>query len=141
MPPEDPTQIRMVHRPRRGLIVGGAITFGISWGIAAFASYFALYVGNTESNPCVYTCHDTGVVLWIPIAGPIVAEARDPGSGGRAFAIGWSVVQLAGATMLALGIVGHEVPARRRVAQDRPTFHLAPLLARDASGITLAARW
>ena len=34
-----PQQLTMVHRPRRGLVTGGAVTFGVSWGIAASLSF------------------------------------------------------------------------------------------------------
>src|SRR3954464_7042243 len=34
-----PQQLTMVHRPRRGLVNGGVITFGVSWGIAATVSF------------------------------------------------------------------------------------------------------
>ena len=35
-----PMQLTMVHRTRRGLVTAGAITFGVSWGIAASISMF-----------------------------------------------------------------------------------------------------
>src|SRR3954470_23810019 len=41
--PYPPQQLTKVHRPRRGLVTGGAITFGVSWGIAAS---FSLLLGS-----------------------------------------------------------------------------------------------
>jgi hypothetical protein len=48
--------------------------------------------------------------------------------------------------MLIYGIKGEDVPAVReapaaRAARPGPTFHLAPMLARDAGGMSLTARW
>ena len=126
----------LVHRPRRGLLIGGAVTFGVSWGIAAIVSSTLL----DNSSSCTGTCRESANVFWVPIVGPIWADARDPGSDGRAFFILWSAAELAGVIMLTFGIAGHDVPLYR-VADRGPTLHLTPLLARDTNGLALTARW
>jgi hypothetical protein len=126
----------LVHRPRRGLLIGGAVTFGVSWGIAAIVSSTLL----DNNSSCTGSCRDAANVFWVPIVGPIWADARDPGSDGRAFFILWSAAELAGVIMLTLGIAGHDVPLYR-VADRGPTLHLTPLLARDTNGLALTARW
>ena len=83
-----------------------------------------------------------GEVLWIPIAGPVLAGSRDTGSGDTAFWILWSVAELAGATMFVIGVMGHEVTTYKRVAgRNGPTLQLTPPLARYRSGMALTARW
>jgi hypothetical protein len=125
----------LVHRPRRGLLIGGAVTFGVSWGLAAIVS--SVLVDNNSG--CVGTCRDSANVFWVPIVGPIWANTRDPGSDGRGFFILWSAAELAGVVMFAFGVAGHDVPAYR---VDRgPALHLTPLLARDTNGLALTARW
>jgi hypothetical protein len=134
-PPLPPPQLVTEHRPRRGLVIGGAVTFGVSWGLAASISFLA--------SDCS-TCSDKDMtdVLWIPIAGPVLAGARDSGSNDTAVWIMWSVAQLAGATMFVIGVMGHDVTTYKRVAgRNGPTLQLSPLLARDASGMALTARW
>ena len=125
------------HRPRRGLVIGGAVLFGVSWGIAASVS---LLLGDCSG--CSSTSNNMSEVLWTPIAGPVLAGARDSGSNDTAVWIMWSVAQLAGATMFVIGVMGHDVTTYKRVAgRNGPTLQLSPLLARDASGMALTARW
>ena len=126
----------MVHRARKGLVIGGAVTFGVSWGIAALIS--SILVDSTSG--CTGSCRDSANVFWVPVIGPIWADARDPGSDGRGFFILWSAAELAGVVMFAFGVAGHDVPAYR-FADHGPTLHLTPLLARDSSGMALTARW
>lgn len=126
----------MVHRIRRGLVIGGAVTFGVSWGISALVSTVLLDNGSG----CNGSCRESANVFWIPIVGPIWADARDPGSDGRALFIFWTAAELAGVIMFAVGVAGHDVPLYR--AADRgPTLQLGPLIARDANGLALTARW
>jgi len=114
--------------------VGGAVTFGVSWGIAVTVSGLLNCTGDVGS-----TCNDVKSYLWIPIAGPALLSAQDSGDG-DAFLIFWSAAQAAGAVMLVVGLMGHDV-MEYRMARGGPTFRLAPLLARDASGMALTARW
>jgi hypothetical protein len=126
----------MIHRPRRGLLVGGAVTFGVTWGIAAIVSS-VLVDGNSG---CTGGCRDFANVFWVPVVGPIWADARDPGSEGRGLLILWSAAELAGVIMLGFGLAGQDAPVYR-VADRGPTLHLTPLLARDTNGLALTARW
>jgi hypothetical protein len=139
---EPPPPIEMVHRARRGWVIGGAVTFGVSWGIAGLTSWILLGSQNgNKENLCTGNCRDFADVLWIPVAGPIIGDIRYPGSEGRAPLIFWSATQAAGVVMLLYGTAGHDVPMRRRVADSGPTLQLLPMLARGASGMTLTARW
>jgi hypothetical protein len=131
-----PPQLTKVHKVRRGLVTGGAVTFGVSWGIAATISF----VLSTET--CSSTsCNNTADYLWIPIAGPLIVASEESGSGDSPgiFYL-WSAAQAAGLAMLIVGLVGHDV-MEYRVAKNGPALHLGPLLARDANGLTLTARW
>ena len=132
-----PPQLVTEHRPRRGLVIGGAVTFGVSWGLAASISLLL-----SDCSGCSGTSNNIAEVLWIPIAGPVLAGSRDSGSNDTAFWILWSVAELAGATMFIIGVVGHDVTTYKRVAgRNGPTLQLTPLLARDTSGMALTARW
>jgi len=136
-PPLPPPQLVTEHRPRRGLVIGGAVTFGVSWGLAASISLLA-----SDCSTCSSGTRDMYEVLWIPIAGPVLAGSRDSGSNDSAFWILWSVAELAGATMFIIGVIGHDVTTYKRVAgRNGPTLQLTPLLARDTSGMALTARW
>jgi hypothetical protein len=122
----------MVHRPRRGLVTGGAITFGVSWGIAASVSFLISTCTGCGSTSTDY--------LWVPVAGPMIFAARDNVSGSQGVYILWSATQAAGIIMFIVGEIGHDV-MEYRVARGGPTLQLAPLIARNASGLGVTARW
>jgi hypothetical protein len=129
-----PPQVAMVHRPRRGLVTAGAITFGVSWGVAASIS-FVLSTSTCGST----SCSDSADYLWIPIAGPLFVASNDSEDAPGIFYL-WSAAQAAGVLMFIIGLIGHDVP-EYRIARRGPTLQLAPLFARDANGMALTARW
>lgn len=129
-----PMQLTKVHRPRRGLVTGGAITFGVSWGIAASIS-FILGTSTCSGSSC-----NSADYLWIPVAGPLVVAAKESGSDGPGIFILWSAAQAAGVIMFIVGMAGHDV-MEYRIAKNGPTLTLAPLFAREATGMGLTARW
>jgi hypothetical protein len=126
-----PGQLTKVHRPRRGLVTGGAITFGVSWGIAASVSF----LGASCTG-----CNNSADYLWVPIAGPLIFSAGDTGSSGTGIFILWSAAQAAGVVMFIVGMAGHDV-MEYKIARGGPTLKLSPLLARDTHGLGLTARW
>ncbi len=139
-PGYEPPQITMVHRRRSGLIVAGGVTFGVSWGLMAFVSYILL---TSSDSGCSPTCRESAKLILIPFVGPYLGDAHSSEGRVNPIAIGWGIVELVGATLLVFGFVGHDVPAKPvvRTAQRGPTLDLAPMLARDAGGMTLTARW
>ena len=74
-------QLTKVHRTRRGLVTAGAITFGVTWGIAATISATITCSG--------IDCSDEEDYLWVPITGPALVAARS-GDDADAFLIFWS---------------------------------------------------
>jgi hypothetical protein len=131
-PPQAP--LPMVHRPRRGLLIAGLVTFGVSWGLAVVGS---LSLASHSNDTCTGRCQSAAEVFWIPIAGPPLAEYRDPDNTGqgRAVAILWTGAEVVGAAMTVIGIVGHDVPAypTRRVAR----WNLLPTASREGRGLAL----
>ncbi|HXU00987.1 MAG TPA: hypothetical protein VN903_08345 [Polyangia bacterium] len=128
-----PAQLTKVHRPRRGLVTGGAVTFGVTWGIAATISFLL------NGSSCSGSCSNNADYLWIPIAGPIIVSARDSGGDTSLFFL-WSAAEAAGIVMFIFGVIGHDV-MEYRIAQPVPTVQLTPMFTRDASGMALTARW
>ena len=128
-----PPQLVAVHRARRGLVVGGAVTFLVSWSIAATVSY--LLINETD---CTGSCRAAKNYLWIPVVGPAVVGASGSSDPGVFYL--WSAAEAAGVAMFVVGVMGHDV-MEYRYARGGPTLRLAPLLARDASGMALTARW
>jgi hypothetical protein len=127
-------QLTIVHKRRTGAIVGGAVVFGISYGLALFLS------GAMFASNCCST--SMAIDFAIPVLGP-AAGGPSADSGLMLF---WSGAQLLGAVLLVYGIKGEDVPEIRdvpptRVVRPAPALQLTPLLARGAGGMSLTARW
>jgi hypothetical protein len=129
---------QMVHRPRKGLLIGGLVTFGVTWGLAVYIS--ALLNDSTATGCSSTSCNDAVDLLWIPFAGPILAERSDPGDGGAMpFFLMWSLAQVAGATMTIFGLVGHKVPDTGDGPPRVSTWQLLPALTATSQGLLLRA--
>ena len=132
---------RLVHRPRFGPLITGAVVFGVSYGLAVFAGWAYAVAGIDDGS------NDGGGSdawrLLVPLAGPLLAASTD-GSGdlpdlGWAKYVGWSLAQVAGTALLIYGAVGHDVPSTRR--PPRPAVGFAPVFSRTGLGLALNATW
>jgi hypothetical protein len=134
-PPPALPAVTTVHRRRTGPLVGGAVLFGLTWGGAVFLSAALLH--------CACTHPDMALEFAVPILGPVMAG---PPADGSIWYV-WSAAQLGGAILLGYGLKGEDVPVTGDVPPTRtgwsrpPELQLAPMLARDARGMTLTARW
>ena len=126
----------MVHTVRKGLVVGGSITFGVSWGLAVVVS-----AAIADAQDCS-DCGKVSKVLWIPVAGPVIADAVDNSSASQEhFFLGaWALTQAAGIAMFIVGIVGHDVPAYEAKAEP-VRLHLVPTVGRNRTGLALAGNF
>jgi len=91
------------RQPMRGLAIAGGITFAASWGLAALMSI--ILAGTDDCSDC----DEVSKVLWIPIAGPLIADQMDDTEGNEGFTTLmalWSVVQVTGATLFTIGMIG-----------------------------------
>ncbi|HEX3759834.1 MAG TPA: hypothetical protein VHW23_14065, partial [Kofleriaceae bacterium] len=90
-----------VARARKHLIVGGAVTFGVVYGVslltAAAGQDAAGDGGRNEVAP-----------LWIPVAGPFIQAGQTDSALGKLFLAGAGAAQLAGALMLYYGLTTQE---------------------------------
>jgi hypothetical protein len=133
----------MVHRPWRGFLVGGIVTFGVGWGLAVLFSSFANdeISSNCNSTYPSSNCDEYRAMahyFWIPVVGPVLAQNAAPGGGiNWTLATTWSLAEAAGVVMTIVGIMGHDVPeygGRRRAKLD-----LIPTLTATSQGLALRA--
>jgi hypothetical protein len=121
-----------IQRTRRHLIVGGAVTFGVVYGLSAFvaaAGEDAARDGRTN---------EVGS-LWLPVAGPFLQMGQTDSATGRFFLASVGAAQLAGALMLYYGVTSKE---RVLVRNDLVgSLTVAPLAGNGASGMALAGRF
>jgi len=94
--------------------------FGVSWG---FAVVFAIAAPNLDGCS---DCDKIAPVLWIPFAGPILAEFVDETPGvSPAFILNaaWSGAQIVGAFLLIKGNIGKKNLSSREGSLSLEPFH------------------
>lgn len=107
-------EMRVEHRMNRGLAIAGGVLFGVSWAVNILGSGLGTVLVFTGSPPTGITADQTFGASFIPVAGPLIfsAVALERSGGYGAFAalgIIDAAAQIAGLTMLILGIVGEDV--------------------------------
>jgi hypothetical protein len=120
-----------IQRARKHLIVGGAVTFGVVYGLSAFVAAIGEDDARGERN--------TVGALWIPVAGPFLQMGQTDSATGRLFFASVGAAQLAGALMLYYGVTSKE---RVLVRNDLVgSLTVTPLAGNGASGLALAGRF
>jgi hypothetical protein len=120
-----------IQRARKHLIVGGAVTFGVVYGLSAFVAAIGEDSARGERN--------TVGALWIPVAGPFLQMGQTDSATGRLFFASVGAAQLAGALMLYYGVTSKE---RVLVRNDLVgSLTVTPMAGNGASGLALAGRF
>ncbi len=126
-------------RIRKGLVIGGAVTFGVSW--LATATYAATLRAQEEQEAFWNDHeHDDGpgdeAALYIPLAGPWIAlGTMDPDEGQRGALIASGVVQAGGMAMLIAGVAAKQTVL---VRHGNTTVGLTPALGPSHNGFVLS---
>jgi hypothetical protein len=121
-----------VQRTRKHLIVGGAVTFGVTYGLSAFAAAIGEDTSRSSGKNEI-------AALWIPVAGPFVQLAQTDSATGKFFLVGLGGAQLAGALMLYYGMTTTQ---RVLVRNDLVgSLAVTPMAGNGASGMMLSGRF
>jgi hypothetical protein len=121
-----------IERNRKHLIVGGAVTFGVVYGLSAFVASIGEDSARGERS------NQVGA-LWVPVAGPFIQIGQTDSASGRFFLASVGAAQLAGALMLYYGVTTKE---RVLVRNDLVgSLGVAPLAGHGASGMALTGRF
>ncbi len=112
--------------------------FGATYALQLLAA-LAVAVSGTDSGGCS-SCSNQAGILLIPILGPVVVSLDPPGQGAGSLAIGFTLggLELAGAAMLIVGLIGHDVP-QAPYSYGRIAF--LPFVAPQTQGLTMSMRW
>jgi hypothetical protein len=122
-----------IQRTRKHLIVGGAVTFGVVYGLSALVAAAGDDGTRNTGHP------NEAASLWIPVAGPFLEMGHTDLATGKLFFAGVGAAQLAGALMLYYGVTSKE---RVLVRNDLVgSLTIAPLAGNGASGMALAGRF
>lgn len=132
-----PAGYTAVQRKRKGLIIGGAVTFGVSWTISAMAAA----IGDDDARR---NGEDNELAaMWIPVAGPFIQMARSDSSTARFFLFGLGGSQVAGAVMLYLGLTSKTTVYVRNDLVG--SLHFAPMTPTEnnhyATGMVVGGRF
>jgi hypothetical protein len=120
-----------IERTNKHLIVGGAVTFGVAYGLSAFVAAVGQDAGDNG--------HNEEAAMWIPVAGPFIQMGQTSSATGKFFLAGMGGAQLAGALMLYYGMSSRE---RVLVRNDLVgSLTVAPMAGNGASGMALAGRF
>ena len=134
------------RRRRRGFLVAGLVTFGVSWGLAtALSLSLSTKSDNSNGTGCAAhgTCDRMSEVLWIPVAGPALAYWVDSSDMPRAPITGlWTLAEAVGLTFVGLAIF-QSVSQSASDVHDRSTtkVSLVPTIAGEQRGLTLRGTW
>lgn len=116
-----PPGYRVETRARKGLIVGGAVTFGVLYLLSAFTASVAVDSGDSEEfGP-----------LFIPVAGPFVAIGTTGAEGVGTFTLVLDGVgQAGGVAMFIAGMVTEE---KFLLRNDQAKISVTPMMVGDSS--------
>ncbi|CAN5480197.1 hypothetical protein BH11MYX1_BH11MYX1_23930 [soil metagenome] len=117
-----------VHRARKHLIVGGAVTFGVSYLISAFTASIGHDASSSGNNDLAS--------LYVPVAGPFLEMGHTNSATATFFLAGLGGAQLAGAIMLYYGITSTQ---RVFVRNDLVgNLSITPLADHNIQGLALS---
>jgi hypothetical protein len=117
-----------VRRKRKGLIVGGAVTFGVSYGISSMVAAIGEDTANNNGN-------EVGA-MWIPVVGPFIQMSETDSATGNFFLAGLGGAQLAGAIMLYYGLTSQQRVFVRNDLLGSVT--VTPIAGHGTSGMMLS---
>jgi len=132
----------VVHQERKGLLVAGGVTFGVSYGLAVLLGLFTTGGGGGLERDNETVRDGRFPVIIVPVAGPMLEWWRAPASsrGSPMVWAAWSATQAAGAAMLVAGFVGHDVVEWRPVPEG-PRVRVVPAVTPQSGALSLDVSW
>jgi hypothetical protein len=106
-------------RIRTGLVVGGAVTFGVLYLLSVLVG-----AAISDTNKAFNNSKDNGDFLFVPVAGPFLQMTKTDSSSGNVTLAIDGIAQAAGATMFIVGITS---PKTILVRNDLAEVHVMPM--------------
>jgi len=139
-----PEGYTLVHRTRKGLLVGGGVTFGVTYGI----SLLVAAVGEDTKNCDTYdyydstssgSCTNEVAAMAIPVAGPFIQIANTDSAVAKLFLAGLGGAQVAGAIMLYYGLTTKKPVLVRNDLVG--SLQVSPLIGSGHTGLALSGHF
>jgi len=122
-----------VQRRRKGLLVGGGVMFGVSYGIAVLTAA----AGDDAAK--YHDGKNELAAMWIPVAGPFIQALDTESTSGKVFLIGFGATELIGAAMLYVGLTSTK---RMFVRNDLVgSMKVTPMAGPGSTGVALSGRF
>jgi hypothetical protein len=106
-------------RIRTGLVVGGAVTFGVLYLLSVLVG-----AAISDTNKAFNNNKDNGDFLFVPVAGPFLQMTKTDSSSGNVTLAIDGIAQAAGATMFIVGVTS---PKTVLVRNDLAEVHVMPM--------------
>jgi hypothetical protein len=126
----------MIHERSTGLVVAGTVMFLPAYLLQVLA---AAGISLSATDSSCSSCSKQAKLFLIPVLGPSLGSRADPQPGSIVPYLVWGGLEAAGATMLIVGLVGHDVPLEP-IAQGR-NLTLLPFVTPQAEGLSLLMDW
>jgi hypothetical protein len=133
---EAPLGYTAVQRKRKGLLIGGWVTLGVTYGISALT----WAIGEDTRNNFDGTQDKNEVAaMWIPVAGPFIQIVSTESATAKVFLVGLGGAQVAGALMIYYGMTSTRRVFIRNDLVGNVT--VSPLISHGASGLALSGNF
>ena len=134
-----PVGYSAVKRTRLGMLIGGGVTFGVSY---MYAVMFAA-AGSDEARYDNYDGTSSGsnqmAALWIPVAGPFIQMAQENSATGRVLLLGLGAAETVGAVMLYYGLTTKKTVYVRNDLVG--SMQVTPMVGDGTTGLVLSGRF
>lgn len=121
-----------VQRTRKGMLIGGGVTFGVTYGLCALSAAAGADSARSDGK-------NELAALWVPVLGPFLQMADTDSSVGQLFLAGVGAAQVAGATMLFLGLT---TTKRMFIRNDLVgNLTVSPIAGTGATGMLLSGQF
>lgn len=112
-----------VMRTRKGLLIGGGVAFGVSYGISVLTAAIGEDVSDGENEVAS---------MWVPVAGPFLQIAQTESATAKVFLFGLGAAQVTGAILLYKGLTSKK---RVYVRNDLVgSINVMPMVGDGATG-------
>jgi hypothetical protein len=123
-----------VRRTRKGLLIGGAVTFGVSYGYSVLFAAIGSDLSSLSEDG-----RNEAAAMWIPVAGPFLQMAQTDSATFRVFLFGFGAAQTTGAILLYYGLTTKK---RVLVRNDLVgSMTLTPMAGEGTTGMLLSGRF
>lgn len=115
-----------VEAKRKGFVIAGAVTFGVTYGVSLFVAAIGEDLRRADETS------ENLSSLLIPAAGPFLQMAKTESTSGKVALVYLGVAQTLGAAMLVYGLTNTKTILLRN---DMVSMSIAPMMGNGSSGL------